>query len=264
MLEDSAWPLILLLPFGMYFAGCSAAYMVRAWLGRELPFDPEMDARGRSALLGGAVRQVGAWSLRPLVGWLAVSRIGPNVLTLAALLMSVASGVLIGLGAITLGGVFGLVAASLDYFDGRIARLCARESKAGGFLDSTLDRYGEVALLGGAVVLFRDSIGMLIACLVAVGSSGVVSYARAKAEAMGVQLRSGLMQRPERLLLFCLGACTSTALEALLPAALQGRHAIFAAAIALLAVLTTHTALRRTTLGFGALRARDDMRGDER
>jgi CDP-diacylglycerol---glycerol-3-phosphate 3-phosphatidyltransferase len=264
MLEDSAWPLILLLPFGMYFVGCSAAYMVRTWLGRELPFDPEMAARGRSVLLGRSVRQVGAWSLRPLVGWLAAARIGPNGLTIAALLVSLVAGVLIGLGAVTLGGVFGLVAASLDYFDGRIARLSARVSRAGSFLDSTLDRYGEVALLGGAVVLFRDSIGMLIACLVALGSSGVVSYARAKAETLGVQLRSGLMQRPERLLLFCLGACAGSALEPLLPEAAQGRHAIFAAAIALLAVLTTHTALHRTSLGFRALRDRAEVRSDER
>jgi CDP-diacylglycerol---glycerol-3-phosphate 3-phosphatidyltransferase len=257
MLEDSAWPLILLLPFGIYFAGCSAAYMVMMWLGRELPFDPDMEARGRSALLGRSVRQVGAWSLRPLVGWLAVARIGPNALTIAALLMSVVSGVLIGLGAVTLGGVFGLVAASLDYFDGRIARLSGSVSRAGSFLDSTLDRCGEVALLGGAAVLFRDWTGMLIACLVALGSSGVVSYARAKAESLGVRLQTGLMQRPERLLLFCLGACAGTPLEPLLPEAARGQHAIFAVAIALLAVLTTHTAFRRTTLGFGALRDRD-------
>jgi CDP-diacylglycerol---glycerol-3-phosphate 3-phosphatidyltransferase len=264
MLEDSAWPLILLLPFGTYFVGCSAAYMVRAWLGRELPFDPDMAARGRSALLGRSVRQVGAWSLRPLVGWLTVAGIGPNVLTIAALLMSLVSGVLVGLGAVTLGGVSGLVAASLDYFDGRIARLSARASRAGGFLDSTLDRCGEVALLGGAVVLFRDSIGMVIVCLVALGSSGVVSYARAKAESLGVQLRAGLMQRPERLLLFCLGACAGGALEPLLPEAARGRHAMFGAAIVLLAALTTHTALQRTTQGFCALRDRDEMRNDER
>jgi phosphatidylglycerophosphate synthase len=264
MLEDSAWSLMLLLPFGLYFVGCSAAYMVRTWLGRELPFDAEVAARGRSPLLGSSVRQVGAWSLRPLVGWLAAARIGPNVLTIAALLTSMGSGVLIGLGAVTLGGVVGLVAASLDYFDGRIARLSARVSRAGGFLDSTLDRYGEVALLGGAAVLFRDSIGMLIACLVALGSSGVVSYARAKAETLGVQLRSGLMQRPERLLLFCLGACTGSALEPLLPQAAQGRHAIFAAAIGLLAVLTSLTAFQRTRLGFAALHERDGVRSDER
>jgi phosphatidylglycerophosphate synthase len=254
MLHDSPWPLLLLAPLLSYFFLRLAFYSVWKLLGRELPFDQEMQERGRSILLGHSVRQVYAWSLRPFVRVLARARVRPNTLTISCFLLSALAGVCIALGAATLGGVIGLVGSSLDYFDGRIARISGQATRSGGFLDSTLDRYCEVAFLAGAALLFRDSPWTLTACLLALGSGGIVSYTRAKAESLGIELKSGLMQRPERVVMFCFGACFGALLDGLLPQQLRGQRLVFSAVIFVLAVLTTHTSWSRTASGFAALR----------
>lgn len=257
MLEDSPWPLLLFSPLLAYFAARLVYYIGLRRFGRALPFDPEVHARGASMLLGQSVRQVYAWSLAPMIELLARLRVRPNTLTVLCFVLSAAAGVAIALSAVTLGGVLGLVGASLDYFDGRIARLSKQVTNSGGFLDSTLDRYGEVAFLAGASLLFRDAEVILTACLMALGASGIVSYTRAKAESLGIELKSGMMQRPERVVLFCVGACFSSALDSLLPIGLQGQHFVFGCALCVLAVLTTHTAIERTVQGFVELKKRD-------
>lgn len=263
MLTDRAWPLLLIAPFLLYFALRFVFYVTLALLGRELPFDLDMQQRGQSLLLGQTVRQVYAWSLRPFVRVLAHVRVRPNALTIACFVLSLAAGVSIALGAVTLGGVLGLFGTSLDYFDGRIARMSGQVTRSGGFLDSVLDRFGEMAFFAGAALLFRGSPWVLIACLCALGSGGIVSYARAKAESLGIELKSGLMQRPERVVLFCFGAGFGQALDGVLPAPWQGQRAIFAAALCLLGALTTLTAWTRTLDGFAALRRREASRSSE-
>lgn len=257
MLEDSPWPLLLFSPLLAYFAGRFVYYLGLRRVGRALPFDAELHARGESLLLGHAVRQVYAWSIEPLTALLAKARVRPNTLTVLCFVFSVAAGVAIALSAVTLGGVLGLIGSSLDYFDGRIARLSRQVTRSGGFLDSTLDRYGEVAFLAGASMLFRSSPWLLAACLLALGASGIVSYTRAKAESLGIELKSGMMQRPERVVLFCTGACFSSALDPLLPYGLQGQHFVFGCSLCVLAVLTAHTAIERTVHGFNELQRRE-------
>jgi CDP-diacylglycerol--glycerol-3-phosphate 3-phosphatidyltransferase len=254
MIADSPWPLVLFSPLLAYFIGRLLYYLVCKRMGRNLPFDAEVHARGESLLLGHSIRQVYVWTLTPLVGALARARVRPNTLTVLCFGISTAAGIAIAMQAVTLGGVLGLLGSSLDYFDGRVARLTGQTSRSGGFLDSTLDRYAEVAFLAGASVLFRGAPVLLCACLVALGASGIVSYTRAKAESLGIELKSGMMQRPERVVLFCTGACFSGVLDGLLPAALQGQHFIFGSALCVLAVLTAHTSIDRTVRGFAALR----------
>ena len=263
MLIDRPWPLLLIAPFLIYFALRFLYYSSLRALGRELPFDLEMKERGQSVLLGQSVRQVYAWSLQPFVRVLAKVRVHPNTLTVACFVVSLAAGVLVALGAVTLGGVVGLFGVSLDYFDGRIARMSGQATRSGGFLDSTLDRFGEVAFFGGAALVFRGSPWVLTACLFALGSGGIVSYTRAKAESLGIELKSGLMQRPERVVLFCFGASFSLLLDGHLPLAWQGQRAIFAGALYVLGALTTLTAAQRTTDGFAALRRSEESSNSE-
>jgi phosphatidylglycerophosphate synthase len=257
---DSPWALLLLVPLLSYFLARFAFYYSLKALGREVPFDREMSERGHSLLLGRSVRQVYAWSLQPFVRVLARARVQPNTLTVTCFALSAVAGLLIAVGAVALGGVVGLLGASLDYFDGRIARMSGQTTSSGGFLDSTLDRYGEVAFLAGAAVLFRNSPLTLTACLLALGASGIISYARAKAESLGVELKSGLMQRPERVVMFCFGACFSPLLDGLLPLTLRGQHVVFSITLLLLALLTTHTSVSRTLAGFLALRRAEAQR----
>jgi CDP-diacylglycerol---glycerol-3-phosphate 3-phosphatidyltransferase len=254
VLADSTWPLLLFSPWLFYFAVRWVHYFTLQRLGTDAPRDREMWQRGHSILLGRSLRQAYAWSLAPLVAALARMRVKPNTLTAVCLCLSLIAGVCFALGAVALGGVIALVGASFDYFDGRIARMSGRVTRAGGFLDSVLDRYGEVAFFAGAAVLLRDSIWQLIACLLALGASSIISYARARAEACGVAAHGGLMQRPERIVTFCAGACLNAPLDRLLPAELQGRYLVFASAIALLAVLTVYTSIQRTVAAFNELR----------
>lgn len=244
---------LILVPFLVYLLACTGWYWLLKSPGRHAPLDAEMYARGASVLLGHPLRQVFALAMAPISGLLVRIRVKPNTLTLCGCALSILAGGTIAYGAVALGGVLGLLGSSLDYLDGRIARSSGKVTQAGNFLDSTLDRYGEIALLSGAAVLFHDSIGTLLACMLGLGAGSVISYTRAKAETLGLELTIGLMQRPERLVLFCMGALCSPFLDVLLPASFQGSHIIFAGTLHLLALLTLMTAAHRTLVGFRTL-----------
>ncbi|MDY7092482.1 MAG: CDP-alcohol phosphatidyltransferase family protein [Acidobacteriota bacterium] len=249
--------LVLIAPPALLFFARFAQYYLLRLFRRRAPKDEEMLRRGESVFLGQSLRQAFAFSMAPIFGILRKANIHPNTLTLVCLLVSCGAAALIARGDLVLGGLYGLLGSSLDYLDGRMARLTGRASKAGGFLDSTLDRYSDIAFLSGAAVLFRDSVPMLVASLLALGSGGVISYTRAKAESLGGTLTVGLMQRPERIVLFCLGALLDPVVDPWLPTSWQGHHALFATAIVILAVLSTWTAVHRTIAGFQDLRKDD-------
>ena len=248
-------PYVVLAPFAALFFFRLAQYVVLRALGRDAPRDREMLARGESLFLGRSVRQAFSWSCQPIVSSIEKARVHPNSLTILSLIVSLGAGLAIALGDLALGGVIGLLGSLLDYLDGRIARSRGLATRAGSFLDSTIDRYCDVAFLGGAAVFFRHTPALLTASILALGSSLVISYTRAKAESLGAKLEIGLMQRPERVVVFCLGALFSPLVEMLLPPALAGRQLFFAAAVGLLALAATVTAVHRTVAGFRALGA---------
>ncbi len=244
----------LLAPFLVYFSIRLIQYFLFRAFGKEVPVDEEMLARGESLLLGRSLRQVFAWSTEPLCRLLQHARVTPNTLTFLSFATCVAAGVLIALGDVALGGALALAGTSLDYFDGRVARRTGSTSRAGAFLDSTLDRYSDLALLSGAAVLFRETVPLLLACLVGIGSAVAISYTRAKAESLGGDLKVGLMQRAERIVMFCTGALADAFVDPLLAPALQGRHLFFAGALMVLALLSAMTTVHRTIAGFRTLK----------
>ena len=248
-------PLILIVaPIALFFAVRLVQYALLRARGETIPVDRHASVSAGSFLLARWIQHGFIWATDPVVKVLRRSRITPNVLTLLCLVFSVTGAVLIAIGEISLGGAIGFFGSSLDHFDGRLARALGKESRAGSFLDSVLDRYSDLALSSGAAVFFRGEVWLLVACLLNLGSSAVIPYARAKAESLGGSLKTGLMQRPERILLFCIGAWLSPFLDGLLPAALQGVHLVFSATVVLLACLTTFTALQRVVIGFSSLR----------
>ncbi len=255
--SDLIPPLLLAAPFLIYFFARLLQYLVLRALGRQVPVDQEMLTRGESVLLGQPLKQVFVLATDPVLHLLERAKVRPNTLSLLAFAISLATGALIAAGATALGGVAGTIGSAFDYFDGRVARRSGRVSKAGAFLDSTLDRYSDIAFFGGAAVLFRHSAAMLAICLLALGSAVLVSYTRAKAESLGAPLTVGLMQRAERIVLFCAGAFFGPYLDPLLPADLQGKHLVFGACICVLAVLTGLTTAHRTVAGFAALSQQD-------
>ncbi|MFT3915276.1 MAG: CDP-alcohol phosphatidyltransferase family protein [Anaeromyxobacteraceae bacterium] len=180
-------------------------------------------------------------------------RITPDAITLASTAFTALAGALLASGRLSLGGWIFLLASSLDFIDGRVARASGQASRAGAFLDSTLDRVGELCVLGGLAIAFRDG-PVLLACLAAAGASLLVSYARARGEALGAgdAARVGGMQRPERVVL-CGVACALSPLAAAW-AGPGADRTLVAAALTLLAALTAGTAIRRTWSIYAALR----------
>jgi len=136
----------------------------------------------------------------------------PNGITILGFLITVLSAYLVGAGWLLAGGIVFLFAGGLDLMDGALARLTGKVSPFGALLDSVFDRLSEAALfLGMAVYALREDIGedrqvfFITVLLLALIFSQVVSYLRARGEGLGVFTRSGLMTRPERVVLLGTG-----------------------------------------------------------
>ena len=142
----------------------------------------------------------------PLVGWLVRSGIRPNTITTVGTLLVVISALLFGFGHIRAGGVVLLLSGAMDTLDGAVARLGAKTSRFGAFYDSTLDRISDGATFIGiaAYLLHAPDVAYrnlaVILCMVATLASLVVSYARARAEGLGIDCRVGIAQRAERII----------------------------------------------------------------
>jgi CDP-diacylglycerol--glycerol-3-phosphate 3-phosphatidyltransferase len=154
------------------------------------------------------IRQAFEATLAPLVGVLIKANVSPNVLTSIGTLILLGSGVAFGVGLANWGGALLLLSGIMDMLDGRVARGSDGVSKFGAFYDSTLDRVGESALFGGIAVYFVTGgvaeawvVPALITALVALSAGLTVSYARARAEGLGLECKVGVAQRAERILL---------------------------------------------------------------
>jgi phosphatidylglycerophosphate synthase len=103
-----------------------------------------------------------------------------------------------------------------DILDGRIARATGVTSRYGAFIDAVLDRFIELFFFVGFAFLTRHSGHGAVAATLALGSSVLVSYARAVGESLGVECTGGLMQRGERLALLCFGCLADRSASAAL------------------------------------------------
>jgi CDP-diacylglycerol--glycerol-3-phosphate 3-phosphatidyltransferase len=146
-------------------------------------------------------------AVRPLVDWLIRSGIKPNTITTFGTGLVLLSAVAYGVGAIRVGGLLLLLSGVVDTLDGQVARDGAMVTKFGAFYDSTLDRIGDGAtfigigafLLTAPDVAFRGQ--AVVTCMVAILASLLVSYARARAEGLGIECKVGIAQRAERIVL---------------------------------------------------------------
>lgn len=168
---------------------------------------------GAGPLLEGKIKQVFIAVLSPLVRLLAAAGLHPNTISFAGFLLSVAAGLTYSTGSFLPAAI--LVAASgiCDSLDGLIARSSGRETSFGAFLDSTLDRIGELFVFLGLVWFFSNgsvhdsqSPVTVVLIILAIEGSFMVSYIRARAEALGISCTKGLMQRPERMVLLIVGS----------------------------------------------------------
>jgi CDP-diacylglycerol---glycerol-3-phosphate 3-phosphatidyltransferase len=143
-----------------------------------------------------------------IVRGLALSKIHPNVLTFIGLLINVVAAVLLSTGRFTTAGWVIIGAGIFDMVDGRVARETNRVTRFGGFFDSVLDRYSDLALLMGLLVWYGSINRPFYVVLTAVVMAGsvMVSYTRARAENTIPMCKVGFMERPERIVLLIIGA----------------------------------------------------------
>lgn len=189
----------------------------------------------------------------PLEALLVALKVSPNQITVFGAVMALGSIAIIAAGHLIVGSLLMFFFCSLDFMDGQIARRQNLSSKAGGFLDSVLDRYVDFALIAAFAILLSGHPSIWMVALAFLGTT-TTPYIRAKAESMGLECRSGFMQRPERILILGL-AILCQGLAARLYA-VDGPW-FLVAGISLVAILSNWSAAQRGVECFRRLQAID-------
>ena len=227
-----------------YFAIGGVVYIIRyASVGPYI--DEEIEKRGSSILTPMWIRRYFVWLIRPL--WVGVRKTGvpATAITTLSLLLASASGVAFAAGRFALGGWLFIFAGVCDLIDGRLARATGQAGPRGAALDSVLDRYSDSVVLIGLAWYYRSSWVLLVVIIAMVGSL-LVSYVRARGEGLGVEVKVGLMQRPERVLYLGAFTALSPIVEVWLsPGAVTPIHHLAVVGIVMLAISSQYTALRR-------------------
>src|SRR5437773_3513366 len=156
----------------------------------------------------GAIGAACMYPLRAIIRLCVVLRIHPNTLTLIGYLTNVAAAFALGYGHFTRAAVIIIIANIFDMIDGKVAHELQLQSQFGAFWDSTLDRFSDLALLTGLIFLYSKlgrSDYVMVAALALIFSI-MTSYARARAESLVDRCKVGFMERPERIVLFMIGA----------------------------------------------------------
>jgi len=149
--------------------------------------------------------------LRAIINACVRLHIHPNTLTLIGVIVNVAAAWALAYGRFMLAFVIMLVANIFDFIDGKVAHLTNTVSEFGAFWDSTLDRFSDLALITGLIFLYSKlgrSDYVMVAALTLIFSI-MTSYARARAESLVHRCKVGFMERPERIVLFMIGASTN-------------------------------------------------------
>ncbi|HQZ40869.1 MAG TPA: CDP-alcohol phosphatidyltransferase family protein [Vicinamibacterales bacterium] len=158
----------------------------------------------------GAIGAICMFPLRAIISASVALGIHPNTLTLIGVLINVAAAWALARDRFLAAGAIMIVANIFDFIDGKVAHITGKQSQFGAFWDSTLDRFSDLALFTGLIWLYAD-LGrkdyVLIATLTLIFSI-MTSYARARAESLVTRCKVGFMERPERIVLFMIGAFT--------------------------------------------------------
>jgi CDP-diacylglycerol--glycerol-3-phosphate 3-phosphatidyltransferase len=163
-------------------------------------------------------RDVGRPVLEAVARVLARWNVSPDLVTLIGLILTIGVGILAGLGEIRWAGLVYVFAAICDAIDGTLARVGGKGSRFGAFLDSTIDRFEESIVFLGLIVYYARVGGVYEIPLLLVAAIGslMVSYTRARAEALGVSCKVGFMTRVPRVLIMIAGMILDQVLIALI------------------------------------------------
>ena len=246
-----ALPGVFLLLFLVFVARC---FLLGRWKA-----DMQGKRRDDSPLIWSFFVDYWFWVIDPVVNLFIRCNMSPNLISIVSAVLSMASGFAFGLGHFALGGWLLLFGGTFDLIDGRVARGAGMATKSGAFFDSTVDRLGEAVLMSGLAVYYRDS-WVLYLVLSALSFSLLVSYARARGQALGIDYSGGFMQRGERIFVLGIGAVAAPIGTRLWePLAQKPFYHVTVAAIAVLAVFGALTVFQRTLGTFNLLRERDGL-----
>jgi len=174
---------------------------VFAVVARGRPMDADVAGRGATPLIGRWVRDWLMWLIAPLERALVRAGVTPDALNIAGMLFGAAAGVAYARASLELGGLLVLAGGVCDVLDGRVARARGVAGAYGEFIDSVLDRFAEAFTFVGLAWHFAGGPTATMIVAAALAGSLLVSYTRAKGDAVGVAIRGGIMQRAERLVL---------------------------------------------------------------
>jgi phosphatidylglycerophosphate synthase len=234
------WPALALSAWFILALG----WFTLLWRAGRVPLDADVSRRSASPLLGRFLRRYLIWVLSPWERGLARLGASPNGITAASLVTAVGAAVALGAGHFALGGWLYFLTGILDILDGRVARATGRVSQGGAYFDSVIDRYAELVVFGGLAWFYRGSWALVLVMGAQLGSV-MVSYARARGEALGVDVKVGTMQRPERVFYLGLAMVLAPIVENLVGHGPLPAMPLVAAVLAWLAISTNLTAVTR-------------------
>ncbi len=200
------------------------------------------------------------WLTEPGVKLLIKFKVTPNNITAFSILLSLMTGYLYAAGQIAFAGWMLIITATMDLFDGRVARQTNTSSKGGAFFDSCTDRYTDGFLFGGVALYFisdvfkknskdffipnLDFVMLLVMIVLLVGTASV-SYSKAKGESLGFSTNRGLMQRPERIVLLAIISCTHPFVSVMLGKVGTHKDLVFMIGLIFMSVMINGSAISR-------------------
>jgi CDP-diacylglycerol--glycerol-3-phosphate 3-phosphatidyltransferase len=223
-----------------------------------MPRTARIDKIAKSPYLPRIIMEFGYWMFTLPIAVCLRLGITPNMLTIGSLIVTVAAAVAIGLGHFSVGGWTLFLAFMMDAWDGIVARQTGVSSIAGEFLDATIDRYNDLLGFLGLMYYYRnDPLPLILATLALIGST-LVSYTRAKGEAVGVDPNVGWMQRHERAVYLGI----STVLAPVVAAFVEGdvahpQYHLTILALGIMAFATNTTAIWRARFVLDGLRKKN-------
>jgi CDP-diacylglycerol--glycerol-3-phosphate 3-phosphatidyltransferase len=159
----------------------------------------------------GLIGRICMFPLRAIIAACVALRIHPNVLTFVGVLINFAAAWALGLGRFVLAGLIMIVANIFDFIDGKVAVELKAVSAFGGFWDSVIDRFSDLSLFIGLIFLYSElgRTDYVMVTALAMMFAIMTSYTRARAESIIPKCKVGFMERPERIVLFMIGAFTN-------------------------------------------------------
>ncbi len=159
----------------------------------------------------GAIGRACLFPLRAIIALCVALRVHPNALTLTGVVINGAAGWALAMGRFGLAGWIMLVANIFDFIDGKVADELNLSSRFGGFWDSVMDRFSDLFILTGLIYLYAtlERPDYVLIAALTLTFSVMTSYTRARAESIIPLCKVGFMERPERIVLFMIGAFTN-------------------------------------------------------